>query len=81
MNLGHDRSYNQLALFAREWKGELPGLRRPQGLAAIASGRLDVAHYTVVRPMRSMGLQDVIRSKPIRTTFSDKTTVRPAIAT
>ena len=32
----------------------------------------DVARYTVERLMREMGLQGVIRGKPIRTTVSDK---------
>ncbi len=33
---------------------------------------VDVARCTVERLMRSMGIQGVIRGKPIRTTFSDK---------
>lgn len=32
----------------------------------------DTARYTVARLMRGMGLQGVIRGKPIRTTISDK---------
>lgn len=34
--------------------------------------RFDVARCTVARLMRVMGLEGVIRGKPIRTTFSDK---------
>ena len=34
--------------------------------------RLDVARCTVARLMRMMGLEGVLRGKPIRTTFSDK---------
>jgi transposase InsO family protein len=34
--------------------------------------RFDVARCTVARLMRMMGLEGVIRGKPIRTTFSDK---------
>ena len=34
--------------------------------------RFDVARRTVARLMRMMGLEGVIRGKPIRTTFSDK---------
>lgn len=34
--------------------------------------RIDVARCTVARLMRMMGLEGVIRGKPIRTTFSDK---------
>ena len=34
--------------------------------------KLDVARCTVERLMKEMGLQGVIRGKPIRTTFSDK---------
>jgi putative transposase len=34
--------------------------------------RFDVARCTVARLMRAMGLEGVIRGKPIRTTFSDK---------
>lgn len=34
--------------------------------------RFDVARWTVVHLMRVMGLEDVIRRKLIRTTFSDK---------
>ncbi len=37
----------------------------------------DVARCTVARLMRSMSLQGVIRGKPIRTTFSDKTARSP----
>jgi putative transposase len=37
----------------------------------------DVARCTVERLMQSMGLQGVIRGKPVRTTFSDKTTPCP----
>ena len=33
----------------------------------------DVARCTVARLMRAMGLQGIIRGKPIRTTFPDKT--------
>ncbi|MBX5125926.1 IS3 family transposase [Rhizobium lentis] len=32
----------------------------------------DIAHCTVARLMRAMGLQGIIRGKPIRTTISDK---------
>jgi hypothetical protein len=32
----------------------------------------DVARCTVARLMRTMGLEGIIRGKPIRTTFSDK---------
>ena len=38
---------------------------------------LDVARCTVERLMKEMGLQGVIRGKPIRTTFSDKTAACP----
>lgn len=34
----------------------------------------DVARCTVVRLMRDMGLEGVIRGKPVRTTISDKAT-------
>ena len=34
--------------------------------------RFDVARCTVARLMRGMGLQGVIRGKPVRTTISDK---------
>jgi len=34
--------------------------------------RFDVACCTVARLMRIMGLEGIIRGKPIRTTFSDK---------
>jgi len=37
----------------------------------------DVARCTVARLMRSLGLQGVIRGKPVRTTISDKTTPCP----
>jgi len=37
----------------------------------------DAARCTVARLMRSMSLQGVIRGKPIRTTFSDKTAPSP----
>jgi putative transposase len=37
----------------------------------------DVARCTVERLMRNMGLQGVIRGKPVRTTFSDKATPCP----
>jgi putative transposase len=37
----------------------------------------DVARCTVERLMRNMGLQGVIRGKPIRTTFSDKAALCP----
>ncbi|WP_109366586.1 IS3 family transposase [Ochrobactrum soli] len=37
----------------------------------------DVARCTVARLMRSMGLQGIIRGKPIRTTFPDKTAPSP----
>ncbi|MBY3617860.1 IS3 family transposase [Rhizobium bangladeshense] len=41
-------------------------------------GRLSVrARCTVARLMRSMGLQGIIRGKPIRTTFPDKTAPSP----
>ncbi|MET3436259.1 hypothetical protein ABIC44_000921 [Sphingomonas sp. 1185] len=33
---------------------------------------LPIAHGTIERPMRDMGLQGVIRGKPVRTTISDK---------
>jgi putative transposase len=39
--------------------------------------KLDVARCTVERLMKEMGLQGVIRGKPIRTTFSDKATPCP----
>jgi putative transposase len=38
---------------------------------------LEVARGTVERLMKEMGLQGVIRGKPIRTTFSDKTAACP----
>ena len=38
---------------------------------------LDVARCTVERLMKEMGLQGVIRGKPIRTTHSDKATPCP----
>ncbi len=38
---------------------------------------LDVARCTVERLMRNMGLQGVIRGKPMRTTFSDKAALCP----
>lgn len=34
--------------------------------------RFDIARCTVARLMRTMGLEGIIRGKPIRTTFSDK---------
>ncbi len=37
----------------------------------------DVARCTVARLLRSMSLQRIIRGKPIRTTFSDKTAPSP----
>ena len=37
----------------------------------------DVARCTVARLMRSMSLQGIIRGKPLRTTFSDKTAPSP----
>lgn len=37
----------------------------------------EIARCTVARLMRLMGLQGIIRGKPIRTTFSDKTAVSP----
>ena len=37
----------------------------------------DVARCSVARLMRSMSLRGIIRGKPIRTTFSDKTTASP----
>lgn len=37
----------------------------------------DVARCSVARLMRSMSLQGIIRGKPIRTTFSDKTASSP----
>ena len=37
----------------------------------------DVARCTVARLMRTMGLQGVIRGKPVRTTISDKATPCP----
>jgi|TARA_R110000803_G_scaffold114446_1_gene182930 putative transposase len=37
----------------------------------------DVARCTIERLMRDMGLQGVIRGKPVRTTISDKTAVCP----
>ena len=40
--------------------------------------RFDVARCTVARLMRAMGLEGVIRGKPIRTTFSDKGAPCPA---
>ena len=39
--------------------------------------RFDVARCTVARLMRGMGLQGVIRGKPVRTTVQDKTTPCP----
>jgi len=39
--------------------------------------RFDVARCTVARLMRSMGLQGVIRGKPVRTTVQDKTAPCP----
>ena len=36
-----------------------------------------VARRTVARLMRAMGLQGVIRGKPVRTTISDKTSPCP----
>ena len=53
-------------------RGELERLRRPQGLAAIATEGFDVARCTVSRLMRVMGIQGVIRGKPHRTTIPDK---------
>ncbi|SES47422.1 HTH-like domain-containing protein [Rhizobium sp. NFR03] len=38
---------------------------------------VDAARCTVARPMRAMSLQGVIRGKPIRTTFSDKSAPSP----
>lgn len=38
---------------------------------------LDVARCTVARLMRRMGLQGIIRGKPVKTTVSDKTTPCP----
>ena len=38
---------------------------------------VDVARCTVARLMRGLGLQGVIRGKPVRTTISDKTTTCP----
>jgi hypothetical protein len=38
----------------------------------------DVARCTVARLMRTLGLQGVIRGKPVRTTISDKAAPRPA---
>ncbi len=38
----------------------------------------DIARCTVARLMRAMGLQGIIRGKPIRTTISDKTGAMPA---
>ena len=58
-------------------RGELRGLWRAQGLAAIAARRLRVARCTVERLMASMGLQGVIRGKPVRTTISDKSAPCP----
>src|SRR6188474_3062774 len=37
----------------------------------------DVARCTVARLMRSMSLQGIIRGKPVRTTFSDKSAPSP----
>ena len=37
----------------------------------------EVARCTVERLMRTMGLQGVVRGKPVRTTISDKTTLCP----
>ena len=37
----------------------------------------DIARCTVARLMRSMGLQGIIRGKPIRTTITDKTAPSP----
>lgn len=37
----------------------------------------DIARCTVARLMRSMGLQGIIRGKPIRTTIPDKTAPSP----
>ena len=37
----------------------------------------DIARCTVARPMRAMGLQGIIRGKPIRTTISAKTAPCP----
>jgi transposase InsO family protein len=39
--------------------------------------RFDIARCTVARLMRSMGLQGIIRGKPIRTTILDKTAPSP----
>lgn len=38
---------------------------------------LDIARCTVARLMRSMGVQGIIRGKPIRTTIPDKTAPSP----
>ena len=40
-------------------------------------GGFDVARCTVARLMRAMGLEGVIRGKPIRTTMSDKAALCP----
>ncbi len=37
----------------------------------------DIARCTVARLMKAMGLQGIIRGKPIRTTISDKAALRP----
>jgi putative transposase len=39
--------------------------------------RFDIARCTVARLMKTMGLEGIIRGKPIRTTFSDKATPCP----
>ena len=53
-------------------RGELPRLRRSQGLAAIAARGLRCPPLHGCTLMRAMGLEGIIRGKPIRTTMSDK---------
>ncbi len=50
-------------------------MRKP-GVGFVSSG-FDAPRCTVERLMRDMGLQGVIRGKPVRTTVSDKTAPCP----
>ena len=54
------------------FRRELPGLRRSQDLAPVEPGGEIVARCTVERLMRDMGLQGVVRGKPVKTTMSEK---------
>ena len=57
---------------------ELPDLWRAESLAAVAARRLRCRlARTVARLMRMMGLQGIIRGKPVKTTVPDKSAQCP----